>query len=180
MASDTVTTQAATGEHPDEQHLFEVAAKEMRPVYGTPDWIGLSGTPVTGAEVAEHLGFVIRLLEERRWVKQISEDTDAGALNTVNEQSTTANSIRAVIQWLRDQCLPQRDFTLREALGKTEDRDVYWVTMKAMQAVVTARNGNPCIDIDAWASRRARTLDEVRELAETTAEFARRYGPTAS
>lgn len=139
-------------------------------------WRGSSGEMVPGVDVARHLEATRDLLEARGWTRVMRRDEDGP-----DETST----VKALLLWLVGQAVGGLGpLTLWEGLVEVPevdgDDDSRRVAVALLRAVLEARTGAKYASEDAWAGRRGRTWDEVRDLLDEAAEAARRHGPEAA
>jgi hypothetical protein len=115
-----------------------------------PDlWFGLSGHRVAGEDVARHVEAAGRLMERENW------DPQAHA-------PFTGHHLRDALDRIR-----------REGGG---DTDTQYVARKVMELLLETHTGAPFVDYEFWSHHRSRTLAEVLDLVQVTAEVSRRYG----
>lgn len=164
------------------QEQIDQAAKIVADSYD-PDatWRGLSGEGVSGEDAARHLEAALAMVQRHGWDTTRSGGDAEPDLDGVDESSPVA-MLRAVLRWLRQQTQPGRVTEVWHALlavAETPDGDgdTYSVSDRCVDLVLRARLGVRHVDLQPWECRRGRTWDEVVDLVETAAAFAREHGP---
>lgn len=154
----------------------QIAAAEAR------FWQGPSGELATGEQVARHLDATLSILSERGWVR-VDGDQDP-ELPVVDESTSSKGLLLGLLRWVRDMARDSGPLTLLIAKGRAQDavgdQDTRLVAGRVMDTLLRARTGALYVSHDAWAEKQGRTFDEVRDLLETAAAFARTHGPAAT
>ncbi|POX58879.1 hypothetical protein C3492_35710 [Streptomyces sp. Ru62] len=115
-------------------------------------WYGLSGTRLTGEQVAQHLEAAARLMERENWDPQVHAPFSG--------------------RHLRDAL----HSTAQDGMG---DADTQWVARTVMETLLRAHTGAPYVDYEIWSEHRDRTLTDVLNLLRAAAIVARETGPSA-
>jgi hypothetical protein len=158
------TTDAIT------QAALETAQK--RPDF----WVGYSGETITGAETADFLHALREVLEKRGWARSFRDSEPK--VPEPDESMSVKAMILTLWRYAREVLEQNRGpLTFDYARFEVDDRDVIWVVDRVLNALVAARTGNTSAQASAWVSRRSRTWDEVRDLLNAAADFARAHGP---
>lgn len=132
--------------------VFVFAARAAAARIDSRTWFALSGERVSGEAVAAHLTAAGRLMRRDNWDPQVYGP----------------GSFRQLVDALR-----------LVRLDGLHDEDTQAIGVDLMEQILAAHQGAPFVDLDVWQEKPARTLVEVLELLETTASFARTYGPRA-
>lgn len=154
----------------------ELLAGSYRP---EETWVGGSGLQVAGGEVAEFLAAVIALVEGTGWTGG-RRDESGDPLGDVDE-SSVLSMVRAIFRWLREELRvrPEAAWIAMQQVAESRhgDRDLQQVAGRCVSLVLRARTGAVAAYLLEWEERRGRTWEEVRDLLETAARFAREHGP---
>lgn len=166
-------------------------AQTNTPTY-RPDrfWSGMSGEPVTGAEVAHHLEATINILKRDGWVRRYSDDTEVDLSGDINTMSITT-MIRKLFALAREEFGYSSDtrWTLSGAMNRAVnedegDDDTLYASARVLGVILRVSRGETTnkYDLihDTWSAKIGRTEDEVMALLAAGAEFARQYGPTTA
>jgi hypothetical protein len=160
----------------DTAAAVQIAAAEPRL------WPGPSGELATGEQVARHLDATLAILSGRGWVR-VDGDQDP-ELPAVDESTSTKGLLLGFLRWVRDMATDSGPLTLSIALGRAQDaagdRDTWSVAGQVMGVLLRARTGALYASHTAWAEKQGRSFDEVRDLLETAAAFARTHGPSTT
>ncbi|MGW5173161.1 DUF6197 family protein [Streptomyces sp. NPDC004082] len=144
-------------------------------------WIGLSGETATGEQVARHLEAALAALSERGWTRLPVDDPQ---VPEVDEAESVKALLLIVLRWMRGSTVDTGPVTLLGALSLAQqsagDQDTRAVAGQVMNALLSVRTGAVYADHYAWAEKQGRTHDQVRDLLEASARFARQYGPSTA
>lgn len=172
----TTVTAPRTFTEADTAAAAKIAAAEGR------FWQGPSGELATGEQVARHLDATLAILSDRGWAR-VDGDQDP-ELPAVDEAMSTKALLQSLFRWVRDMARDSGPLTLLIAKGRAQDavgdQDTRLVAGRVMDTLLRARSGALYVSSDAWAGKQGRTFDEVRDLLETAAAFARTHGPAAA
>ncbi|MGC2997436.1 DUF6197 family protein [Streptomyces sp. G35A] len=147
-------------------------AAQKRPDF----WVGYSGETITGAETADFLHDLQEVLEKRGWIRSFRDDDPQ--VPEPDESLSVKAMILTLWRYAREVLEQNRGpLTLGYARFEVNDQDVIWVVDRVLNALVAARTGTSSAQASAWASRRSRTWDDVRDLLTAAAAFARTHGP---
>lgn len=167
----TTTTRTAT--FTDEDIAAATAKAETDPGF----WIGHSGEEVRGSDVATHLEATLALLEKRGWTRTPHDPTPE--LPEVDENASVKALLHSLWKWGRTLVGDTGPLTLAiamiQARGKAGDQDTNAVADRLMNALVAARTGQPFAQHNAWAEKKSRTWDEIRDLLTAAASIARSH-----
>jgi hypothetical protein len=154
-----------------------VTQTALEAVRKRPDfWVGYSGETITGAETADFLHALREVLEKRGWARSF-RDSDP-KVPEPDESLSVKAMVLALWRYAREALEQDRGpLTLDYARFEVDDRDAARVADRVLDALVAARTGTTTAQASAWVSRRNRIWDEVRDLLDAGAEFARIHGP---
>jgi hypothetical protein len=160
----------------DTAAAVQIAAAEPR------FWNGPSGEPATGEQIARHVDAVLAILSERGWAR-VHGDPDPEPPG-VDESMSSKGLLLGFLRWVLDMARDSGPLTLAIAMLRVQDavgdQDTYSAAGRVMDALLRARTGALYVSHTAWAGKQGRTFDEVRDLLETAAVFARTHGPAAT
>jgi hypothetical protein len=157
-----------------------VAEEAARDIDTSPRfWVGHSGELALGEDVAAHLEAALALLEKRGW-SRTWDDPDP-ELPAADESMSVKAILLALATFVRDLTVDRGPLTLSVAVSRVQgtvgDADTSTVADRVMDALLRAHTGAAFAAHSAWASKRARTWDDVRDLMTAAARFARAHGP---
>jgi hypothetical protein len=142
-------------------------------------WTGWSGESVTGHDVSEHIENVATMLAVRGWVRNFQDEEPQ--VPEADESMSVKALVLAGLRALRSWVAAPGPLTLMYAsleIGRTcSDTDTREVAGRVLDAVVRAYTGSPAAQANVWVEKKGRTWDEVRDLLDAAAEFAREHGP---
>jgi hypothetical protein len=145
-------------------------------------WQGPSGEPATGEQIGRHLDATLAILSERGWAR-VHGDPDPEPPG-VDESMSSKGLLLGLLRWVRDMARDSGPLTLSIATMRAQDaagdQDTGSVADRVMDALLRARTGALYVSHTAWAGKQGRNWDEVRDLLETAAAFARTHGPSAA
>ncbi|MFD6180088.1 hypothetical protein [Streptomyces goshikiensis] len=113
-------------------------------------WFGLSGSLLSGEDVAKHLFAAADLMRSQVWDPQLYG----------------LGSDRQI-----------RDALRHTAMDGHGDADTVYVARQVMEAALRATTGARYVDCEVWAEKPQRTLDEILHLLKASASLARFFGP---
>ncbi|MFJ5804027.1 DUF6197 family protein [Streptomyces decoyicus] len=147
-------------------------------------WTGRSGEPVTAAAVTCHLQATADLLGARGWVRTAGNEDTGVELPEAGEMTVKAMLSRLYMV-ARNLLGPDtQSLTLSVALWKvgqsTTDSDTENISLRVLDAVVTARTGARSASSSAWAEREGRTWAEITQLLATGAAASPLLAPTST
>lgn len=155
--------------------VTETALEETQ--RSTNFWVGPSGETISGAETADYLDTLRELLEKRGWVR--SEQHDDPQAPELDESQSVKTMLLTLWRYARDLLGPDSGphtlFGGRVAVDDGADADS--VAFRVLDALVAGLTGVRTAQATAWAGRKGRTWDEVRDLLTAAADFARTHGP---
>jgi len=142
-------------------------------------WVGYSGEPVYGEDVAEHLDAARELLEKRGWSRTFGDPDPE--VPEADESMSVKAMLLSLLRVARDWSADRGPLILSVAMGRVQgsagDQDTAAVADRVMGALLRAYTGAPFVSHGAWVSKRGRAWGEVRDLLVAAAEFARGHGP---
>jgi len=142
-------------------------------------WTGWSGGSVTGHDVSEHIENVATMLAVRGWVRNFQDEDPQ--VPEADESMSVKALLLAGLRSLRSLVAAPGPLTLMYAgleVGRTSsDTDTREVANRVLDAVVRAYTGSPAAQANVWVEKKGRAWDEVRDLLDAAAEFAREHGP---
>ncbi|WP_405531548.1 hypothetical protein OG592_27155 [Streptomyces avidinii] len=112
-------------------------------------WLGLSGEPSTGDQVATHLDAVAHLMRRDNWDPQWYGPTSDRRLE---------------------------DAFLYTAYDGHGTPDTRYVGRQVMEHLLRTRLNAPYVDVWVWSEQPARTLDDLLGVLAEAASFARAHG----
>lgn len=155
----------------------DIAAATAKATAAPGFWIGHSGEEVSGSDVATHLEATLALLEKRGWARTPHDPTPE--LPTADENTTVKALLLDLLKAARSLVADHGPLTLGiamiQARGKAGDQDTEAVADRLMNALVAARTGQPFAQHNAWAEKKSRTWDEIRDLLTAAASIARNH-----
>ncbi|MEV5347169.1 DUF6197 family protein [Streptomyces achromogenes] len=141
-------------------------------------WVGYSGETIPGAEVAEYLDTLRELLEQHGWIPAYRQDDPE--IPDLDESMPLKAMFVSAWRYVREALGPDRGpLTLTTAQLKVDSGDAAAVGDRVLNALVAGLTGTSSAIATAWVGRRGRTWDEVRDLLQGGADFARTHGPAA-
>lgn len=153
-----------------------IAADAYRPV-----WVGPSGEESSGESVALHLEATVELLEMHGWSRTHAVDPAADLPD--DDTMTVEEMVRALLQFIREDCSPVTSRTLASAVnhigvvGEHGDPDTASIGSGVMDFIIQAHTGSVTAHATPWSERAHRTLADVTALLNASAQFARLHGP---
>ncbi|WP_405888835.1 hypothetical protein OG762_36775 [Streptomyces sp. NBC_01136] len=172
----TTVTAFRTFTEADTAAAVQIAVAEAR------FWQGPSGELATGEQVARHLDATLTVLSGRGWAR-VHGDPDPEP-PVVDEAMSTKGLLLCLLRWVRDMARDSGPLTLMIAMMRAQDAagdsDTSSVGGRVMDALLRARTGALYVSHTAWAEKQGRTFDEVRDVLETAAAFARTHGPATT